>query len=176
LGPSDSASQNAASDTDNTAIKCLLKLEEVPSLRPSCIKPSVLWYYTDYLTDKTAGDIVTAANRHRPKMHLVIHHEDGSVISSLEFNNVRHSTDMLIERLIMLVAKNPQQVPVHAQGSWALTKSNIKKWFKAEYNQAIHELKAEQKYLVCVQFTGRLMLCLVRCSCKKVMWSINRSV
>jgi hypothetical protein len=54
---------------------------------------------------------------------------------------------MLVERLITLVAKNPQQVPVHAQGSRALTKSNIKKWFKAEYDQAICELEAEQKYL-----------------------------
>jgi hypothetical protein len=51
LGPSDSASQNAASDADNAAIERLLKLEEVLSLQPSCIKPSVLWYYTDCLTD-----------------------------------------------------------------------------------------------------------------------------
>jgi hypothetical protein len=145
LGPSDSASQNAGSDIDKAAIEHLLKLVEAPSKRPSCLKPFVLWYHEDCQTDKTAGDIVTAANKHRPKMHLVICREDGSVISGPEFENIKHSAELLVERLIACVAKNPQRMLVST--SKVPTKSNVKKWFKAEYSQAIPELEAEQPYL-----------------------------
>jgi hypothetical protein len=106
LGPSDSASQNAASDDDKAAVQHLLQLVEAPSKRPPCVHPSVLWYYEDCLTDKTAGDIVTDSNKHRPKMQLIIRCEDGSVISPVEFDNIRRSADMHAERLIELTTSS----------------------------------------------------------------------
>jgi hypothetical protein len=146
LGPSDSASQNAASDDDKAAVQHLLQLVEAPSKWPPCVHPSILWYYEDCLTDKTAGDIVTDSNKHRPKMQLVIHREDGSVISPVEFDNIRRSADIHAERLIELTTSS-SNIPTLLCSSMQSTKSNIKKWFRAKFNQAILELEAEQKYL-----------------------------
>lgn len=145
LGPSDSASQSARSTSDRASeVKYLLGLVEAPSVRPACVNPSVLWHYEDCFTDKTLGDIVTEANKHRPKMHLALRREDGSALSSIEVNNVQLSADLLATRLIELATNNPQ---LHRHGSKLPTKSNIKKWFKAEYSQGILELEAEQPYL-----------------------------
>jgi hypothetical protein len=93
-----------------------------------------------------AGDIVTDSNKHRPKMQLVIRREDGSVISPVEFDNIRRSADMHAKRLIELTTSS-SNIPTLLRGSMQPTKSNIKKWFRAEFNQAILELEAEQKYL-----------------------------
>ncbi|KAF8267516.1 hypothetical protein EI94DRAFT_1801601 [Lactarius quietus] len=119
LGPSDSASQltrfNSPDLASEKTIDLLLERVEAPSVWPSCLPQSVLWNYEDCLTDKSAGDIVTELNKHRPKMQLAIHCGDGSIISSLD-------------------SKLP-------------TKSNIRKWFRQEYSQAILELEAKQKLL-----------------------------
>jgi hypothetical protein len=174
LGPSDSASQNAGSNIDKAAIEHLLKLVEAPSKRPSCLKPFVLWYHEDCQTDKTAGDIVTAANKHRPKMHLIIRCEDGSVISGPEFENIKHSAELLVERLIACVAKNPQRMLVST--SKVPTKSNVKKWFNRSRLSTLKPSSSSRQSsptFVCVQLTGRLTLCLVRHSCGKAMQRIN---
>ena len=148
LGPSDSASQSAASQSVDPAteraleVKRLLQLVEAPSARPSCLDPSVLWRQEDCETDKLHGDIVTEANKNRPKMHLTLRREDGSLLSTNEFNNVQISADLLATRLMELATQQNQN-----PGSKRPTKLNIKKWFKTDYHQAILELEAEQKYL-----------------------------
>lgn len=144
LGPSDLASQSACSDVNGASeVKHLLSLVEVPSVWPSCVDPSILWYFEDCLTNRMAGDIVMEANRHQLKMHPTLCHENGSLLSSVEFNNVQLFTDLHITRLIELATDNPH---LHCPDSKLLTMSNIKKWFKAKYSQAILELEAEQLY------------------------------
>ena len=144
LGPSDSASQCTPSDPDQISVERLLKLVEAPSKRPLCVHPSVLWYSSDCITDKTAGDIVTEANKHRPKTHLILRHEDGTILSSAEHDNVQMSADIFATRLIALARKDRQLCP---PGSKLPTKTNVKKWFKPEYSQFLLELEAEQPYL-----------------------------
>ncbi len=70
------------------AIEKLLESVEPPSIQPQFLLPSVLWNYNDCETDKSEGDIVTSANKHRPRMSLAICHPDGLKISSQEFANV----------------------------------------------------------------------------------------
>src|SRR6202453_3545633 len=94
LGPSDSASQLTSSDFQK-ACDLLQERVESSSMRPSFLLPSVLWSYKDCLTDKSAGDIVTANNRNRPKMTIAIRHGDGSVISYPEYDNIRRSAGLL---------------------------------------------------------------------------------
>jgi len=79
-------------------------------------------------------------------MSLAIRRPDGLKISSQEFANVRHSADIIVQKLINLVDSDPR-VAVRAGGSKSLTKSFVKNLFKAEYRQAVLDLEAEQKLL-----------------------------
>ncbi|KAF8264808.1 hypothetical protein EI94DRAFT_1805298 [Lactarius quietus] len=132
LGLSDSVSQHSKFvSTYEMSVNCLLDHVEAPSQWPSYLPASVLWHYEDCQTDTSAGTIVTDANKHRPKMHLAIRRGDGSIISAPE-----------------LALSSPHtSLPTQPQGSKIPTKSNIQKWFKTEYSQAIFELEAEQKLL-----------------------------
>lgn len=148
LAPSDSASQCTPSNTDQAAVQHFLKLVEAPSKQPPCVHPSILWYSNNCTTDKTAGDIVIEANKYQPKTHLILCHEDGSILSSAEYDNIQMSVNLFATRLIELARANHQLCP---PGSKLPTKTNIKKWFKHEYTQFLLELEAEQKYLhLCV--------------------------
>jgi hypothetical protein len=53
---------------------------------------------------------------------------------------------MHAERPIELTTSS-SNIPTLLHGSMQPTKSNIKKWFRAEFNQAILKLEAEKKYL-----------------------------
>ncbi|KAF8268369.1 hypothetical protein EI94DRAFT_1785947 [Lactarius quietus] len=149
LGPSNSVSQHSKLiSAYEMSINCLLDRVEAPSQRPSYLPASVLWHYEDCQTDTSAGTIVTDANKCRPKMHLAIRRGDGSIISAPEYDSIRRSADIAVEKLIRLaLSSRHTSFPTQPQGSKILTKSNIWKWFKAEYSQVIFELEAEQKLL-----------------------------
>jgi hypothetical protein len=122
---------------------------EAPSKRPSYLPETVLWYYEDCQRDTSAGPIVTEANKRRPKMQLAIRRGDGSIISAPEYDSIRRSADIVVDNLIKLsLSTSHTSLSTHAQtASKVPTKSNIRKWFKVEYSQAIFELEAEQKLL-----------------------------
>jgi hypothetical protein len=152
LGPSNSASQHTRFESasqqarfDTTfanAVKELLESVEAPSVRPGFLKPSVLWYYEDCQTDKTEGDIVTKANPHRPKMHLTVHHADGSKLARPKFNVIRVSAETIVHQLMECVGSDPR-LAMHADDPKLPTKTLIKSLFPAEFNQAILWLKVQ---------------------------------
>jgi hypothetical protein len=146
LGPSDSASQLTRSGIERES-EHFLELVEAPSMRPSTFPASILWYYTDCVTDTSEGEIITKKNQSRPKMSIAIRRPDGSVISSPEFENIRHSAEVQRDNLIKLFRTDKRRRLPFADSSKLPTKSNIKKWFRAEYNQAILDLEAERKIL-----------------------------
>ncbi|KAF8258737.1 hypothetical protein EI94DRAFT_1707720 [Lactarius quietus] len=84
------------------------------------------------------------ANKRQPKMSLAIHHPDGTKILSQEYSKIRRSVDLIMKKLITTVDSNPRTA-VH--GSLPRTKTFLRKWFLAEYDQAILELEAQQTIL-----------------------------
>jgi hypothetical protein len=77
-------------------------------------------------------------------MHLAICRWDGKVISSPKYNNIQRSADIYTERLIKLARMHPNS---RTDVTKLPTKSDIKKWFNAEYSQAILNLEKDQKLL-----------------------------
>jgi hypothetical protein len=146
LGPSNSISQhtrpNLASD-----IEKLLASVDAPPMRPHYLPASVLWYFDNCQTDKTYSDIITAVNSCRPKMNLAIRHPDGLKIPSMEYGNVQHSTDIIVQKLCRLIHSDPRMT--HTLNSKPPTKTLVQTLFKAEYRQAIFELK-EEHHLLCL--------------------------
>ncbi|KAI9428865.1 hypothetical protein H4582DRAFT_2090797 [Lactarius indigo] len=147
LGPSDSASQRTRIDLEeDRAIELLLETVEPSSLRPSFLPLSVLWYYDDCKKDTSAGIIITANNRRRPKMSLAIRRPNGTPIEHQEYANVRHSADIIVQNLVKFVDSDPR-TDANGGNSKSRTKTFVKNLFSAEYRRAILELEAEQKLL-----------------------------
>lgn len=147
LGPSDSASQQTKLDISmDAATQDLLDRVEPPPLRPPFLPHSVLWEYEDCKTDTSEGVVVTEANRHRPRMSLAIRRPDGKKVSTLQYSNMRHSAEIICQRLINLAYSDPRSA-ILLGDSKAPTKSFFKRNFKNEYFAAILELEAEQTLL-----------------------------
>ncbi|KAF8262065.1 hypothetical protein EI94DRAFT_1809356 [Lactarius quietus] len=121
---------------------------EAPSQRPSLFPTLVLWYYEDCQTDTLAGTIVTDANKRRLKMHLAIRRGDRSIISAPEYDSIRRSADIVVDKLIKLsLSRSHTSLSAYTQPASKLPmKSNIRKWFKVEYSEAIFELRLSKNF------------------------------
>ena len=82
-------------------------------MQPHFLPSSILWYVEDCETDKSEGDIITAANKNHPKMSLAIYHQDGSKISQMESADVRQSTDLVVSKLLDLIVPDPHVAPCY---------------------------------------------------------------
>lgn len=146
LAPSDSASQlsqpSKIDPATQLAIDKLLCSVEGPSVRPPFLPPTVMWYFEDCATDKTYGDILTEANKSRPRMGIAIRRENGTSIPPHHFTNMRIFSDLVVRRLIERFGPDSR-----ARGVKSLTKSIFKSLFHAEYRQAILELEADEPLL-----------------------------
>ena len=146
LAPSDSASQRSQEPIMDPArrkeIDDLLNRVEAPSVRPPCVPPTVMWYFEDCATDKKYGNILTEANRSRPKMALALRDENGNKIESPTFNNIRLISDLIIRQLLEKHSSDHRVIGVKS-----LTKSVFKSLFHAEYRQAILNLEAQESAL-----------------------------
>ncbi|KAF8258753.1 hypothetical protein EI94DRAFT_1814655 [Lactarius quietus] len=134
LGPSDSASQQSRL-TMNNLNAVLHNVESLP-IRLDFLPASILWYYEDCEKDKSGGDILTEANKHRPKINLAIRCPDGTIISSKEFS----------KKLITIINLDPHMA-THVYDPKSQTRTFIKAVFNVEYQQAVLELEAEQMLL-----------------------------
>ena len=146
LAPSDSASQHIAGIGLLEAIDKLLSRVEPPPMRPPFIPENVLWDYEDCENPKYTGEglIVTADNKHRPKMTLAIRRPDGSKVSKHQYNRIRRSTDVVVTNLIRAVKSDPRAA-LHA--SIPRNKTFLRRFFADLYDQAILELEAQQTIL-----------------------------
>ena len=90
------------------------------------------------------GEVVTEANKRRPKMSLAICDSDGNPVSTNEFNNIRRAALKIARELVQKISLDPHAV-VFAGNPW--TKVTLKKYFEAEYNEAILKLEAQKKIL-----------------------------
>jgi hypothetical protein len=142
LGPSDSASQQKLDFAIDEAIENLLQSVEAPSMRPRFLLVSVLWHYEDCEND-SEGVIITEHNKQRPRMTLALRRPDGTKLSHQELTNMRHSADIVVQKLVTTVKSSP----LFDADTSKLTKLFIRTVFLTEYCQAILELEAEQKLL-----------------------------
>jgi hypothetical protein len=101
----------------------------------------ILWYFDDCWTDKKYGDIITRANRSRPKMGLAVRRVDGTKVSSNEAKDMREYASTVITKLIDRIGPDPRVNPK------MLTKTLIKSLFYDEFRRAMLELEAEKKEL-----------------------------
>jgi hypothetical protein len=74
-------------------------------------------------------------------MTLALRRPDGTKLSRQEFTNMRHSTDIIVQKLITFVMSSPLFDAVTSRP----TKTFIKTVFLTEFRQAMFELEAEQK-------------------------------
>jgi hypothetical protein len=142
LGPSDSASQQKLDFAIDEAIENLLQSVEAPSMRPQFLPVSVLWHYEDCEND-SEGVIIMEHNKRRPSMTLALRCPDGTKLSHQELTNMRHSTDIVVQKLVTTVKSSP----LFDADTSKPTKLFIRTVFLTEYHQAILELEAEQKLL-----------------------------
>jgi hypothetical protein len=68
---------------------------------------------------------------------------DGSIISNHKYSNIRRSTVIITQKLINFINSNPHTAALVSKP----TKMSIKTMFVAKYQNALLELKAEQKLL-----------------------------
>lgn len=143
LGPSDSASQRSKLDhKTQQAMEALLQCVEAPSLRPSYIEKDVLWYFDDCATDTKYGNIITEANRSRPRMSIAIRRADGVKVSTDEYKHIRDYAGTIVRKLVDRIGPDPR-----ISEAKSLTKTLIKSLFYEEFRRAILELEAEKKEL-----------------------------
>lgn len=140
LGPSDSASQQTR--IDRQAILDLMELVEPPPIRPRYVKKEVLWELDDCY--ELMGEVVTEANKRRPKMNLAIRDDDGNPVSPTEFSNIRRAAVRISKELVRKISSDPRALVFAGNPR---TKVTLKKYFEAEYNEAILKLEAEKKIL-----------------------------
>ena len=147
LGPSDSASQPTKFDiTTEKAIEDLLESVVALLVRPRCLPESVLWDFEDCAKNKLGPPITTKSNQSRPKLGLALRCPNGNPVSNLELSNIRRSAEIIVQKLVNFINSDPRSA-VRAGHSKSWTKTLIKKFFAAEYDQAILDLEAEQKLL-----------------------------
>ncbi|KAH9051619.1 hypothetical protein EDB83DRAFT_2202895, partial [Lactarius deliciosus] len=60
-----------------------------PLTHPDCYPPSVVWTQDDCKTDPDVGCL--ASNQSRPPMQRAVRHEDGVIISELEWKDIHQS-------------------------------------------------------------------------------------
>ncbi|KAI9447547.1 hypothetical protein H4582DRAFT_2051286 [Lactarius indigo] len=136
LGPSDSTSQQTRIDiVTDKAIENLLEGVEAPVMRPHFLPKTILWDFEDCETNKS-----------RPKMSLALRHPNGTKISNIELSNMRHSAELIVQKLINFVQSDAWSA-ARSGGPNTRTKTFIKKHFTAEYYRAVLDLEAEQKLL-----------------------------
>ena len=140
LGPSDSASQQTR--IDDQVINDLMEMVEPQPIHPRNVKKAVLWDLDDCY--KLMGEVVTEANKRRPKMSLAIRDSDGNPVSINEFNNIRRAALKIARELVQKISLDPRAVVFAGNPR---TKVTLKKYFEAEYNEAILKLEAQKKIL-----------------------------
>ena len=128
------------------AVDDLLQKTDSPTMQLHFFPPSILGHFEDCETDELKGDIITAAYKNFPKMNLAIPQQDGLKISHMEYTDVQQSTDLVITKLLSLIATD-SCMSVHIGNLKLQTKTFIESTFGPQYCQAILELEAEHKLL-----------------------------
>ena len=113
-------------------------------MRPRFLPTSILWDYEDCEKDTSQGVIVTELNKCRPRMSCAVRCQNGTKISSHEYERIRHSADIVVRKLIHTTNSDPRTA-MHA--STPRMKTFFRKFFKEEYYQAILELETQHPLL-----------------------------
>jgi hypothetical protein len=130
VSPSDSISQQQSSTA----------LVSRPAIRPTAYPFAVLWSLEDCRTDRNSG--VTESNKSRPPMDRVIHHEDGSQITSQEWNTIKASARMLKYELRQLPLPLDRRAQIQSK-----TKVFYKQYYPKEWTRMILQLEEDQPLL-----------------------------
>ena len=128
------------------ATEALLESAEAPLSRPEFLPTSVIWFYNDCLTDKSAGNIIVEGNKGRPKMQLAVRRPDGTILSNPEYADICRATNLITRELVKCVSSDPLFAAC-AGDSRLWTRTFLKTNFYPHYHQALLDLEADQKLL-----------------------------
>ena len=124
------------------ALERLLQNMSPPSMRPQIPLASVLWDYDDCVKEVSPGIILTNSNKCQTKMGSAIRLPNGKPVSNREYANIRHTTDIIAQKLVNWIISSNIVAP-----RFKLTKLAIKGCFKSEYDEAVLELEAQHNLL-----------------------------
>jgi hypothetical protein len=79
-------------------------------------------------------------------MKLALRRPDGTKIPNKVYENIRQSADIITQKLADLIKSDPCSA-VYPDNSLPRTKTAIRSFFKAEYDQALLDLEAEHNLL-----------------------------
>ena len=111
-----------------------------PALHPDKYPVEVLWSIGDCWEDLNSG--VTKSNKSRPPMDRVVRREDGSLISTLEWNAIKASAWLLKHELRLLPTPTDRQAQLQAK-----TKVYYRSYHSREWLRAVQWLEEEQPLL-----------------------------
>jgi hypothetical protein len=107
---------------------------------------SPIWDYEDCGKDMSEGVIITNINKSQLRMKLALCRPDGTKIPNKVYENIQQSADIITQKLADLIKSDPRSA-VYPDNSLPRTKTAIRSFFKAEYDQVLLDLEAEHNLL-----------------------------
>ncbi|KAH9169133.1 hypothetical protein EDB89DRAFT_2073330 [Lactarius sanguifluus] len=100
-----------------------------PLICPDCYPPSVIWTQEDCKADPAVGCL--ASNQSRPPMQHAVQHEDGVMISELEWKDIRQSAAIIACSHMEPLKQHPRAVvgKMHKKGFVKKTFPDV--WYEA---------------------------------------------
>ncbi|KAH9173881.1 hypothetical protein EDB89DRAFT_1905039 [Lactarius sanguifluus] len=100
-----------------------------PLIRPDCYPPSVIWTQEDCKANPAVG--CSASNQSRPPMQRAVQHEDGVMISELEWKDICQSAAIIARSHVEPLKQHPRAVvgKMHKKGFIKKTFPDV--WYEA---------------------------------------------
>lgn len=119
----------------------LLQQNDQPAIRPSMYPLEILWLFKDCESDPDVN--ITASNRSRPPLAACIRHEDGTLITTAEYDAIKTSGHNVISNHL---ANLPEPRDKLAKGK-ARSKTWYASWYRKEWLAAILDFESQQPLL-----------------------------
>ena len=103
----------------------LLQQNDQPAIRPFNYPPEILWLFKDCEADPDV--IMSASNRSRPPLAACIRHEDGTLITTAEYNAIKASGHNIISNHLTNLPE--------PQDKLAKGKPHSKTWYTSWYRK-----------------------------------------
>ena len=119
----------------------LLQQNDQPAIRPFNYPPEILWLFKDCEADPNV--IMSASNRSRPPLAACIRHEDGTLITTAEYNAIKASGHNIISNHLTNL---PEPRDKLAKGK-PRSKTWYASWYRKEWLAARLDFEVQQPLL-----------------------------
>jgi len=119
----------------------LLQQNDQPAIRPSMYPQEILWLFKDCETDPNVN--MSTSNRSRPPLAACIRHEDGTLITSAEYDAIKASGHNIISNHL---ANLPEPWDKLAKGK-PRTRTWYASWYRKEWLAARLDFEVQQPLL-----------------------------